>query len=413
MAELNSKSSKILLDFESRDMINLFNEIFKKYWISYSLRNVKINDNIIAVDGSYGDAPISTGGIFYVTRALALSKDKNYKRVFLDFDYSPEFNLTSFFGRVMEWTEHQVIIDVIKDGYSGYILLDGSIYGRFMHIPIELNLMNANTFMIQYFETLNELMTLCKTKNIPLIGISKESKTVFFKEFLIKEMLKSLIQNDSLCNELLTAALKDKRRAIKMAENLQIPTVVELVNELITRKPDSLLIMNEAESTGYTAPLLLGASLRWRNRIKEIERDPELYIKQNFPTTSKDKDFLDKASDVVKKMLELPSIVSFHLLPDLIDTPMRIDIPAWYLGRDDKIREIGWPKIIEDIDITDILDVISAGYCGIDNYNVWLVAVDSQVKLPKKVFEDLYLSKLEEIIGKKITPRGYRRARFP
>ncbi|MHA1275531.1 MAG: hypothetical protein ACTSQS_19205 [Promethearchaeota archaeon] len=71
MAELNSKSSKILLDFESRDMINLFNEIFKKYWISYSLRNVKINDNIIAVDGSYGDAPISTGGIFYLTTALA------------------------------------------------------------------------------------------------------------------------------------------------------------------------------------------------------------------------------------------------------------------------------------------------------------------------------------------------------
>lgn len=57
--------------------------------------------------------------------------------------------------------------------------------------------------------------------------------------------------------------------------------------------------------------------------------------------------------------------------------------------------------------------MLAAGYCGLDNYNIWLKAVDDEVKLRREVFENLYLPKFEEIVGRFATPRGYRRVRFP
>ena len=65
------------------------------------------------------------------------------------------------------------------------------------------------------------------------------------------------------------------------------------------------------------------------------------------------------------------------------------------------------------INLNEVLKLLSAGYCGLGNYNIWLTAVDNEVKLSRVDFEELYLKKFEEIIGKKATPRGYRRVRYP
>ncbi len=68
---------------------------------------------------------------------------------------------------------------------------------------------------------------------------------------------------------------------------------------------------------------------------------------------------------VVEKIPELPAVVSFHLLPALYDTPMRIDIPAWVFGIEKRLSEVGWPEVVS-IDLDDILRLISAGYCGLE-----------------------------------------------
>jgi hypothetical protein len=91
---------------------------------------------------------------------------------------------------------------------------------------------------------------------------------------------------------------------------------------------------------------------------------------------------------------------------------MRIDLPAWMFENNSKLKAIGWPEPV-NINLTQILDLISSGYCGLENYNIWLSHVDSEVKLKRKVFEELYLNKFEEIIGKHSTSRGYRRVKYP
>ncbi|MHA1311193.1 MAG: DNA double-strand break repair nuclease NurA [Candidatus Helarchaeota archaeon] len=409
---LNTKKPRIIEDFKSIKLVDIFKDEFAKFWIDYNLKKARPGQNILAIDSSRGLIPFGNGGFFHVVRALGIVRNIRYPYVFTDFDFGQPLRMYNYIGRVMEWAEHKVAINAIKDGFNGYILVDGSIYGRLVHLPLELELINNKSFMIHYFETLIELLDLCKNKNIPFIGVSKESRTGFFKEFLIKEILKKIIPDEQFLGELVSLGLENKRKAIEIARKTGDDQIISLINELVYKKPDALLILNNALNSGYTHPLLLGASQRWRRASKMISRDPKEYIRKNFPLSSLDNNFLNFAQDIVKKMLDFPAIVSFHLLPKINDTPIRIDIPDWYFDLDSKLIEIGWPQIV-DIDLEEILNLISAGYCGLDNYNIWLKFVDDNVKLKRNILENIYLQKFEEIISKKATSRGYRRVRYP
>ncbi len=409
---LNEKTKRILENFENKEINKLYEKLFPFYWIDHDIENHDPTQEVIAIDSSRGHCPTNNGGFFFVSRAMAYGNQKKYKEVYTDFDFSNVKTQSDYIGRVMEWTEHSVAIQAIKKGFTKYVLIDGSIYGRLSHLPMELNLDNNKGFMIQYFETYLNLLDICKKKKIPLIGISKESRTSFFREFLIKQILKSKISNSQLLNKLLSEALDFPKNAIKLAKSTKDDDIILLTEELIARKPDSLLILNNAHHAGYTKPLILGGSARWRRAEKKIKVDSKGYIESSFPILSEDIKFLNQAKKIITKMLDFPSIVSFHILPILADTPLRIDIPSWYFGIDRRLLDVGWPEVV-NLDLSEILKLISAGYCGLGNYNIWLTAVDNEVRLSRKDFEELYLKKFEEIIGKKATPRGYRRVRYP
>ncbi|MBS7613079.1 hypothetical protein KEJ48_02370, partial [Candidatus Bathyarchaeota archaeon] len=66
-----------------------------------------------------------------------------------------------------------------------------------------------------------------------------------------------------------------------------------------------------------------------------------------------------------------------------------------------------------DVNVDNILRLISAGYVGLEDYNIWLTAVHRKVKLRRKTFEQIYLPRFEEIVGRTATSRRYRRVRFP
>jgi hypothetical protein len=425
--DLSSKSERIRKDYgmESSRISLKLEDAFKRFWISANLPDSSPSEfPVLAVDSSSGHIVTSNGGIFYVIRALALSKDRQYRDLVADYDFTSDSSheAAHVIHRKMEWLEHRVALKAVNDGFKGYILFDGSIYGRLAHIPIETGYVHDRSFMLRYFETLMNLMDTCRENDIPVIGISKESRTSFFREFLVKTVASEAIDTVNLIPEkmerILSLALDNKKLAMRELDKLErevegdLSLLKDLIEELIVRKPDFQLILSYAEDAGYTTPLLLGASIRWRRTLERILRDPEGFVKSGFPVSSRDPDFVEWALSVVNRMPELPAILSFHLLPAMNDTPMRIDIPAWVFGITEKLHEVGWPETVS-VDLNDILRLISAGYCGLGNYNVWLKAVDDGVKLRRDVFEKLYLPKFEEIVGKYATPRGYRRVRFP
>ncbi len=423
--QLREKSDRIRRDYSSISTPE-FREVFERFWVPSELPESEPSKfSVLAVDSSSQHVVTSNGGIFYVVRALALSRDVEYRELVSDFDYTsdPSHSMSDVISRKMEWLEHKAALNALKANFDGVILLDGSIYGRLAHIPMETGYVNDRAFMLDYFDTVSSFLEMCRARGIPVIGISKESRTAFFREFLIKTLACEI---DGISTErvekILSLALDNKRIAIKELEKLEKETGVtelrKLVEELFARKPDFQLILSCAETAGYTKPLLLGPSIRWKRFYERMLRDPVGLIRSNFPVSSRDERdgrygrFLDRAMKVVQKILELPSVVSFHILPALNDTPMRIDVPAWVFGIDTKLSEVGWPEPV-DVNVDWILELVSAGYCGLENYNIWLSAVDRKVKLSREVFENLYLPEFEKIVGKSATSRGYRRVRFP
>ena len=90
-------------------------------------------------------------------------------------------------GRKMELLEFQVAINSIKNGVDcKVVLLDGSLYGRAIHNLIETKTREEIPTLLKYFKVYKELLDLCKEKNILLVGVSKQSRSTFFRDFLLR-----------------------------------------------------------------------------------------------------------------------------------------------------------------------------------------------------------------------------------
>jgi hypothetical protein len=96
--------------------------------------------------------------------------------------------------------------------------------------------------------------------------------------------------------------------------------------------------------------MLLGPSARVARFFERYRLNAEEFVRRSFPNTTRKKgdEFVDWAVDIISKIPKLPSILSFYILLDVRDSPIRIDIPNWeYL-----LSEIGWPKPV-DVSLQD------------------------------------------------------------
>jgi hypothetical protein len=158
-------------------------------------------------------------------------------------------------------------------------------------------------------------------------------------------------------------------------------------------------------------PLLLGPNVRMLRRLKEYSENPREYVGKYFPrlTMEGGDAFVDWASKILGGIQEFPSFVSFYVLLDPRDSPIRVDMP--YYGK--MLFEVGWPEPVE-VDVKNVLKIMVTGYCGLNAYNIWLKSVDEKVRLRREIVDDIYFPYLERIFGEKIIRgRGYRRVKYP
>jgi hypothetical protein len=410
-----------------------FKGYFESHWIplseteKYSSKTSELE--IMAVDSSVYTNLLSTGGIFYIIRSLAVCRDQEQKLLETDTFFTKASFLESqlFIGRKMEMFEFKVAIDAIKSGFKcRNILIDGSLYGRVSHLPIETKVEDQRLVLLHYFQVYRELLDLCKAEKILLMGVSKESRSTFYRDYLLKlifnETLKSL--NSSIdaadlhrLKPIFAETLDDEKSALSKFEKLRhkygrkLDSIALILEELVSSRPDYQLIMNYAQTSGYTQPLLLGPSARTARRLDVCWKDPARYVRAHFPATvrEKGKDFVDWASNILLSFAGFPAIVSFYLLLDVRDSPIRIDLPCW----DYTFARTGWPKLV-DFNVDEVLKVMATGYCGLDCYNLWLKNVDERVRLKKRVVDNMYFPLMERLFGEKIIRgRGYRRVKYP
>lgn len=383
--------------------------------------------DVLAVDSSVYTNLLSNGGVFYIIRSLAVQEDVVGKRIQSDVIFSRDkmSRIRELITAKMEMLEFEVALEALKGGFDGdAILLDGSLYGRVSHVPIEYKVEEERDVLLHYFRVYKALLDACSRSGVLLVGVSKESRSTFYRDYLLSlifdEKLKKLDVEESdkkRLREIFFQVLDVERLAFgkfsKLKEKYEdkLEGIELIFRELASSRPDYQLIMNYVSSTGYMRPLWLGPSIRMARRLKEYYKNPKESVKKYFPrlTMEKGEDFIRWASEILKSIVEFPSFVSFYILLDLRDSPIRVDMP--YYGK--LLFEVGWPEPVE-LDISELLKIMVTGYCGLNAYNLWLKNADEKVRLRRKVVDDIYFPYLEKLFGEKIIRgRSYRRVKYP
>lgn len=410
---------------------------FKKYFVSSWVSLDQIDRfstkpstlDVMAVDSSVYTNLLSTGGIFYVIRSLAVCGDQSQKLLETDvvFTKASLLDAQRSISIKMELLEFQVALDALKRGLNcGRILLDGSLYGRASHLPIESKIEEQRLTMLDYVQTYRELLDFCKEQKIVLVGVSKESRAAFYRDYLLKlifdeEFAKLSSELDPLdlqkLKPLFAEMLENEEGALNKFSKIsqkyknELEKTKLIFDELISSRPDYQLIMNHAKGIGYTKPLLLGPSVRTAKFFDYFRKDPVKFVRLRFPATfrRKGREFVDNATRILSSIESFPGIVSFHVLLNPNDSPIRIDVPDW--GQ--TFVKTGWPKPTS-FNVDDLLKVLVTGYCGLDCHNLWLKNVDERVRLKKHTVDTIYFPLMERQFNAKITRgRSYRRVRYP
>lgn len=385
------------------------------------------NFNVAAVDSSLYMSPMSTGGIFYVIRALAVCKEKENRKLQSNvfFTKSGLSEAQQYVGTKMEMLEFEAAIDAIRnDSRCTAILIDGSLYGRAMHVPVETKIEEDRTAILEYFKTYGELLDLCRKRNVLIAGVSKESRSTFFRDFLLKQIFTEELEDTELESEdkrkihdIFPEVMENEKTGLgkfgklKRKHGAKLDSIDLILNELASARSDYELVMNFAEGIGHTQPLVLGPASRAARRIRSFVMNPRKYVTDNFFISSKEKGkrFIEWGSEIISRISNFPSFVSLYLLMDVRDSPVRIDLPCWEMP----LSKTGWPKPI-DIDLRALMTIMISGYCGLDTHNLWLKDVDEKVRLKKRVVDTIYFPYMERSFNAKIIRgRSYRRVKYP
>ncbi len=421
----------------SKDKLQLYENLLPKYWNPLQIAQ-EFHGEVFAVDGSDGVIEYRDGVIIHVCRALGLSNThKECRELKINVFYGPRKrnDLITFRSRMREHIEHLVALKCLNNYHensnSRILLLDGSLYGRIAHLPKDSEIPGYQAFMLKYIETYTNLLEKSEEKHIPIIGISKDSRSRILTRILLTHKLKNYLTHNPLNPEIKETIIsswgeiwKRPRNALRKMEKLskQIPIpseIREIFKEALTSRPDIQIITSLIKEPGYTTPLILG--------IPTPVLDPliyafeggtiETYIENNFSKAlvEQGEELFNWAKKVLPKIFEYPAIFMFYYISGKNEIPLRIDVPSWMLGHNYTINDVtSYEASCSQEKLEWILNMLNSFYAGPKHYNVLLEEVDAKVKLKQKdlttIYESTLMKELKMIIEH---TRDVRRVKYP
>lgn len=427
--EVKAEQIRRLLE-EPEERLTLYDELFKRRWNPLP-KPGSLSQAVYAIDSSNGEVELRGGGVILITRALAISnRQEEVRKLTLDALYPRSVrDYTEYKRLIREHLEHLVTLDVIERlGKGDYILIDGSIYGRMLHLIQELDLPGKETFILEYISTYSNLLEKVLNKGIMLIGVSKDSRSTLLREELLREKLEELIQNldDEVVEKIrsLWFTLRRSPRQVldevtKLVEKGVVGEKVSFIfGERLSLTPDSKLITLLNLGVGFSTPLKVTITEASVGEIEAILRSQgaplSALIRALFPKSVRayGEEFIEKANLILRRMRSYPPVLVTYAIFGRRDLPLRIDILS---KETNSIKVKGPLRFIKERTeiVIEALKVLQVFYAGPRHYNVLLEMADNKVKMRSKSIEHY-----RRIIEKKLNSliehsRGARRVFYP
>lgn len=189
---------------------------------------------------------------------------------------------------------------------------------------------------------------------------------------LPEEILKTYLELFRQCRErqvLLISVAKTSREAThskiwQRAGDIVLPLEI----------PDSEMIYRwTGDKAGYSTPVLLGQWGFTRGSQELLTRE---------------------------EVSRAPAIVSFFVRLADFDDAMRVDVPAYCVGSDQRLGEVDGEILdLDSHDIAPVLQVLASDYGGLEVYNALLYTADREVRLGRKMMNRVYLKLIADILG--------------
>ena len=435
--ELRSKRARLrqtLLATEVTQVDQYLREAFQKEWRDLP-PPIHKDFRVIAVDSGRAHQEYALGAVLYVCRAIAISSwGKSYRAVVSDSHVivSPREQLSNLVSLRSEHVEHQVALEALKDAKDvDAVLLDGSLYGRVLHVPVCFDYPGETALYLKYVETLSQLFDECRRRKILLLGVSKDSLAAHLTRLLLNDITKRILEalshhlspeHMTLLHQNLADQRQESSQAMRLVADLpltenQRETLRSLVTEIRHPRPDFALIFPWAKTAGYTTPIEPYPGVPF---YKYRAKDLRAYVQRRFDDAladyhGREQEFETWAYDVLQKPFHFPAIVTLCIKLAHNDTPLRLDVPAYNVGLPTTLSELSQSQRLDPppARVEDILRFLRTGYGGPDLYNVWLVHADQEARLPESDFTTLYEPLVEKELKLPLVPtRRNRRARY-
>ncbi len=152
------------------------------------------------------------------------------------------------------------------------------------------------------------------------------------------------------------------QRDLKRAEIMDI-TDSALLDELTERK------------VGYSQPLMLGRYSFEQGKSNAVLEDADVQ--------------------------DEPAIVSFFTRLADMDDLLRVDLPAYCIGRSERIGDVD-AKFLDAESVVPVIEILQNDYGGIQVYNALLYVTDLEVRLSKDKMYNVYLPMVAEVLGEEL-----------
>ncbi len=384
----------------------------------------------VAVDSSTASRRLSDGSIIHLSRAMALpTRGEPVRLLYVERFYycGGSTQLSSYYGIWREYLEFKAAYKAAREiGGEGLrlVFVDGSLYGRLLHVPKDMPVEGSFDLHLRFIESYWRFMRGCMKLGVWPVGVSKDSRSQIIKNHVLDQIFNHRIgevtgELQDRLKGIWFQAKMHKSRALRELQSLgEAPQWFrELFLIYMSHLPDFRLIQMVSRKPGYTTPLLLGLTMHMAKRWDRL-RKAESYIKTGFPRSihGRDESYIRWAVKQIRRLLNMPAIITMYLIPDVGDIPLRIDLPAWVVGLKEKLSNIrGLTPLDPGLDgFRKVLGVVLSMYAGPKNYNVLLSRVDGRVRITRRVFDRIYERILERELDIIIAhERRYRRVRYP
>lgn len=436
--ELEEKQAR-LGEILERGTSNILDDDFKNkletHWRELPVGEKRIED--MAVDSSRAVRNYANGSSMYIVRAMALGRgERTSKFLQANAFVSPGTKQTirGFVRLKSEHTEHKVAIKELNKHDYDVLLLDGSLFGRLMHLPSDQPV--KSDFLLEYKETLTKLIKKCRREQTLLLGVSKDSSASFLRDMFLDEFFQEEITQvqDTLSKKLQKKIVEQweeiQQHPFQVMEEVKklrgkygetLDRITQLFKEHLSSRVDFSLIGRFCKIPGYTTPIELGPStLNFQSAYKRMREQPNAYLEDRFRRSLALADdpeaFKSRGRTILDQMCQLPTVLSFHVLLDSRDSPLRVDTPTYEINRDEITTLAEFDKTKYNKKnmerVKEIIRILKSGYAGLNTYNVLLKQVDRRVKLKKREVDNIYENILRDFFDLPlIHTRRYRRVR--